>query len=107
MELIKSDLRAEDHIRNIFRQLNTTLPEDLFSPLVQLHVGGVRAKLHVSMYVDDQDPNYVIKKNHIMEAQFPTISPEINVFAQSNDSHVMRGSQYGASKLPINPKIIT
>jgi len=106
MEYIQGDERAKSRIVNVFKQLHTTLPDDLFSPLLEFTVSGARANLHISSMVDDTDPDRIVKRNIVLEAKLPTISPEVNVFAERNDTHFLRGTQHGGAKLPINPQKI-
>lgn len=100
-----SDQASWDKIVHVFAQLGITLggPDDV---LTDITVPGVRGMLHVSQIVDDTDPNFVIKRNIILEAKPPIGPAEFNIFAASNDLHVLRGTQHGGAKLPIAPKRI-
>jgi hypothetical protein len=99
------DLKAIDQIRRVFSAINVVLPEDFTQPVIEALVYGVRAQLSVTQLAEDNGYS-VIKRNIIIEAKPATVPAEIDVFAERNDSHILRGSQFGAAKLPIRPQKI-
>jgi hypothetical protein len=97
------DIKTFDRYRSIFSRFGIVLPLSADDPTLELMVVGVRAMIHVSQYVDDTRPDFIHTKNIVLEMKHPVLPSDVDVFSDKNDYHIMRGTQYGAAKLPIKP----